>query len=76
MTEQSIIATQKIADFLNELMADKKITTYKLQQLGIHPNDINSVLRRGNHKNANYTINTLLKITNAIGLDICFNEIC
>lgn len=70
MTEQSIIATQKIADFLNSKMKEKNISTYKLRKIGIHSNDINSVLRRGNHRNANYTINTLVKICNALNINL------
>ena len=44
MTEKSIIATEKIAEFLKEIMKEKGITTYQLEQKGIHKTKMKLIL--------------------------------
>lgn len=70
MTENNKKATKKIAEILNAEMKRRNISTYKLRKLGLHVNDVQTVLRRGNHKDANYTIETLLDVVSGIGIDV------
>lgn len=75
MTEKTIIATNIIAKYLNELMQEKGISTYKLRQAGINAHALNSVLKRGNHKNKNYTIETFIEVLSQIGVHLEFHDL-
>ena len=75
MTEKTIIATEKIADYLKEIMKDKGITAYQLEKKGIHKTAIYSVLRIGNHKNSNYTIESFIEVLGAIGVHLEFHDL-
>ena len=75
MTEKSIIATEKIAEYLKEIMKDKGITTYQLEQKGIHKNKIYSVLRMGKVSRPNYTIDTFIEVLGAIGIHLELHDL-
>ena len=75
MTEKSIIATEKIAEFLKETMKEKGITTYQLEQKGIHKTKIYSVLRMGNVSRPNYTIETFVEVLGAIGIHLELHDL-
>lgn len=75
MTEKSIIATEKIAEFLKETMKEKGITTYQLEQKGIHKTKIYSVLRMGNVARPNYTIETFVEVLGAIGIHLELHDL-
>jgi DNA-binding phage protein len=75
MTEKSIIATEKIAEFLKEIMKEKGVTTYQLEQKGIHKTKIYSVLRMGNVARPNYTIETFIEVLGAIGIHLELHDL-
>ena len=75
MTEKSIIATEKIAEFLKEIMKEKGITTYQLEQKGIHKTKIYSVLRMGNVSRPNYTIESFVEVLGAIGIHLELHDL-
>lgn len=75
MTEKSIIATEKIAEFLKETMKEKGITTYQLEQKGIHKTKIYSVLRMGNVSRPNYTIESFVEVLGAIGIHLELHDL-
>ena len=70
MTYKTIIATDKIADFLKETMKEKGITSYQLEQKGIHKTKIYSVLRMGKVARPNYTIDTFIEVLGSIGIHL------
>lgn len=78
MTEKSIIATEKIAEFLKETMKEKGITAYDICKK-VNKNQVYSVLRMGdvNGKNykPNYSINTFLEVCGEIGVHIEFHDL-
>ena len=75
MTEKTILATEKIADFLKEMMKEKGITTYDLEKKGIHKSKIYSVLRMGKVMRPNYTIDSFIEILGAIGVHLEFYDL-
>jgi len=76
MTEKSIIATEKkIAQYLKDIMNDKGITPYQLEQKGIHKTKIYSVLRMGKVARPNYTIETFIEVLGAIGVHMEFHDL-
>lgn len=75
MTEKSIIATEKIAEYLKEIMKDKGISSYDLEQKGIHKQKIYSVLRMGKVARPNYSIDTFLEVLGAIGIHMEFHDL-
>jgi len=75
MTDKTIVATEKIADFLKELMKEKKISTYDLEKKGISKNKIYSVLRMGNVQRPNYTIDTFIEVLGAVGVHMEFHDL-
>lgn len=75
MTDKSIIATEKIAEFLKETMKEKGITPYQLEQKGIHKTKIYSVLRMGKVTRPNYTIDTFIEVLGAIGIHLELHDL-
>ncbi len=75
MTEKSIIATEKIAEYLKAIMNDKGITSYQLEQDGIHKSKIYSVLRMGKVARPNYTIDTFIEVLGAIVVHLEFHDL-
>ena len=75
MTEKSIIATEKIAEFLKEVMKENNISSYDLEQKGIHKAKIYSVLRMGNVARPNYTIETFVEVLGAIGIHMELHDL-
>jgi transcriptional regulator with XRE-family HTH domain len=63
-------AKKKIANFLKSEMKAKGITANQLiNKTKLHKTVIYAILHMGNHKD-NYTINSLLKVFEVIGVDI------
>lgn len=75
MTEKSIIATEKIAEFLKDIMKEKNISSYDLEQKGIHKSKIYSVLRMGNVARPNYTIETFVEVLGVIGIHMELHDL-
>lgn len=71
MTEKTIIATQKIADYLKLIMYEKNITAQDLiTKKGIANQKVYSVLRMGKPRRPNYSINTFIEVLGAIGVHL------
>jgi transcriptional regulator with XRE-family HTH domain len=65
-------AKKKIANFLKAEMKAKGITANQIIiETRLHKSVIYAILKMGNHKD-NYTINSLLKVFDLLGVDIEF----
>lgn len=75
MTEKTIVATQKIADYLKIIMYKKNITAQDLiTKKGIANQKVYSVLRMGKPRRSNYSINTFIEVLEAIGVSLHIKE--
>ena len=75
MTEKSEIAVTVIAEALKEIMKNKGLTSYQLEQKGINKQQIYSVLRMGNVKRPNYSIETFIEVLGAIGVHLELHDL-
>ena len=70
--EHTETAKKKIANFLKSEMKAKGITANQIIiETRLHKSVIYAILQMGNHKD-NYTINSLLKVFDLLGVDIEF----
>jgi hypothetical protein len=75
MDEKTEIATQKIAEYLTELMSDKGISAQTLINKGIGKQQVYSILRMGNVQRPDYKISSLLKVVHEIGVHLEFHDL-
>ncbi|WP_445458446.1 hypothetical protein [Flavobacterium sp. HNIBRBA15423] len=81
MDQRTQIATTVIANYLKEIMIDKKLTAYGLlkkakeNNISIEKQQLYSVLRMGKTPRPDYSITTFLKVLSLIGVHIEFHDL-
>ena len=81
MKDKNKISTEKIADFLKEIMKEKNLNANKIlikaqkNDIKLSTQQLYSVLKMGRVVRENYTIETFLNVLSLIGIHIEFHDL-